>query len=413
MALAILSLALAGMALPVARAHAAEVPSQEAPGVLRATLENGLRVVIVRNRLAPVVTTSVNVLVGADETPPGFPGMAHAQEHMMFRGNPGLAGDQLAYLSAMMGGSFDAVTRQNVTQYFFTVPAEDLDVALNIEAIRLKDVLDREKDWAQERGAIEQEVAQDLSSPRYVLYAKLRAALFAGTTYAHDALGTRPSFDKTTGAMLKAFHDKWYAPNNTVLVVAGDLEPAATLAKVKALFGAIPARALPPRPGFALAPLQAQSVQLSSNLPDALSVIAFRMPGLESADYAAAELLGDVLASPRGELYGMVPAGKALSADFSYEALPKAGLAYSLVSFPAEGDPAAVEKEVRAILARIAREGVPADLVAAAKRQERRVLEFQRNAIADLATAWAEAVAVNGLASPDEWLERLEKTSVA
>src|SRR6202795_1668572 len=173
--------------------------------VLRATLPNGLRVVIVRNTLAPVVATAVNYLVGSDETPAGFPGTAHAQEHMMFRGSPGLTADQLANIGSIMGGNFNANTRENLTQYLFTVPSEDLDVALNIEAARMRAVNDTDKDWNEERGAIEQEVAQDLSSPNYVMVSKLRDIMFKDTPYEHDALGTRPSFDMTTGAMLKAF----------------------------------------------------------------------------------------------------------------------------------------------------------------------------------------------------------------
>src|SRR5471032_758629 len=117
-------------------AHAAE------PGILRATLGNGLRVVIVRNTLAPVVATSVNYLVGSDETPDGFPGTAHAQEHMMFRGSAGLSADQLADIGSIMGGNFNANTREGLTQYLFTVPSADLDVALHIEALRMADVSD-------------------------------------------------------------------------------------------------------------------------------------------------------------------------------------------------------------------------------------------------------------------------------
>ncbi|MGW8325792.1 MAG: M16 family metallopeptidase, partial [Desulfobacterales bacterium] len=143
--------------------------------VTRATLSNGLKVVIVRNPIAPVVATVVNYKVGSNEAPAGFPGMAHAQEHMMFRGNPGLSAGQLANITAALGGMFNADTQQSVTQYFFTVPEKYLDVALHIEAIRMRGVLDSEKLWDQERRAIEQEVAQDLSSPEYIFYTRLLA----------------------------------------------------------------------------------------------------------------------------------------------------------------------------------------------------------------------------------------------
>jgi zinc protease len=191
-------------------------------GVLRATLENGLRVVIVHNGLAPVASVVVNYLAGSDESPAGFPGMAHAQEHMMFRGSRGLSGDQLAYVDAALGGEANADTQQTVTQYLNTVPAKDLDIALHIEATRMRSVADDEAAWLKERGAIEQEVARDLSDPEYVLYTRLLGALFHGSPYAHDALGTRASFDKTTGAMLKAYYERWYAPNNAILVIVGD-----------------------------------------------------------------------------------------------------------------------------------------------------------------------------------------------
>ncbi len=216
--------------------------------VLRATLDNGLRVVIVRNDLAPVVSVEVNYLAGSDEAPPGFPGMAHAQEHMMFRGSPGLSGDQLAYLDAVLGGRANADTQQSVTQYSNTVPVRDLGLILRIESIRMRGVSDRQDAWVKERGAIEQEVARDLSEPEYVLYTQLLKTLFEGTPYAHDALGTHASFEKTTGAMLKAYYDRWYAPNNAILVIAGDVQPKSVLDQVKALFGDIPGKRYPPGP---------------------------------------------------------------------------------------------------------------------------------------------------------------------
>src|SRR5699024_5102167 len=108
--------------------------------VLRAKLENGLRVVIVPNHLAPVATTILTYNVGSNEAPKGFPGRAHALEHMMFRGSPGLSAQQLSAISAALGGRFNASTQQTATHYYFTVPSDDLPVALHIQAIRMQNV---------------------------------------------------------------------------------------------------------------------------------------------------------------------------------------------------------------------------------------------------------------------------------
>jgi zinc protease len=406
-----LALCFAGAALPQSRAAAAENPL--GTQVARETLANGLRVVVVRDALAPVVATSVNYLVGSDEAPQGFPGMAHAQEHMMFRGSPGLTADQLADIGSVMGGNFNADTRETVTQYLFTVPAEDLDVALHIEAIRMAGVLDSASEWKQERGAIEQEVAQDLSDPDYVLYEKMRAEMFAGTPYAHDALGTRPSFNATTAGMLQKFHDTWYAPNDAILVIAGDVDPKSTLLEVKRLFGGLRPKKLPDRPKVRLGPQHAASFSMSTDQPNGMAMIAVRTPGLDSHDFAALEVLADVLDSRRFALFGLVPQGKALDADFSLDPLPRAGIAYATASFAVGQDPKALESDMRAILANVVQRGVPADLVAAAKLQERHAAEFEKNSIAGFASDWSDALALYKVGSPDEELARIEKVTVA
>jgi zinc protease len=411
----LVGLLVAGATAAAAAAQTAATPAPvrlDGNEVLRATLPNGLRVIIVRNTLAPVVATSVNYLVGSDAAPAGFPGTAHAQEHMMFRGSPGLTAEQLANIGSIMGGDFNANTRESLTQYLYTVPAEDLDVALHIEAVRMRGVLDTAAGWAQERGAIEQEVAQDLSNPNYTLYEKMRALAFAGTPYEHDALGTRPSFEATTATMLKQFHDAWYAPNNAILIIVGNVQPQSALSQVKALFGDIPRKSLPQRPVVRPAPLSAASFTLDTDRPTGSATIAMRMPGLDSPDFPALEVLADVLSSHRFDLYALVPEGRALDADFSLDPLPQAGLAYATVAFPAGTDAAALQGEVRAILARVVKEGVPPELVEAAKVQERRETEFQKNSIAGLASVWADAVALYGLDSPEADLARIEKVTV-
>ena len=384
-------------------------PVQE---VSRATLDNGLRVVVIHNSLAPVVTTVMNYLVGSNESPRGFPGMAHALEHMMFRGSPDLSADQLANIAAGMGGDFNAETQQSVTRYFFTVPKQDLDVALHIESIRMRNLLATDGLWVRERSAIEQEIAQDVSIPEDVCHAKLLAAMFRGTPYEHDALGTRLSFDATTGAMLKNFYDTWYAPNNAILVIAGDVNPSTTIAEVKNLFGSIPAKTLPLRPQVQLQPLRRETLRLTTDQPQGLAVAAFRWPGSNSPNFAAAQVLADVLGSQRGSLYGLVPKGKALSAGFWLDSSPQSSLGYAIASFPAGGSGAALLRQVREVLQDIAKNRVPADLVSAAKRHEAADAEFEKNSIPGLAMLWSDALALKRRRSPSDDIDAIQKVTL-
>lgn len=387
---------------------------QNDENVVRATLDNGLRVVIARDPLAPVVTVEENYLVGGNETPAGFPGMAHAQEHMAFRGCAGLSADQIAAIYAQLGGNNNADTQQNITQYFVTVPAQDLDVALRVDSACMQNVEDSDEQWAEERGAIEQEVSRDLSNPTYKFLTRLNEDLFSGTPYAHDALGTKPSFDVTTGTMLRKFHQDWYAPNNAILIITGDVDPRTVLAKVRQLYGPIKHKALPTRPPVNLRPVRAESFTLESNLPYELVFVSFRMPGTDSADFAAARILSDVISSQRADLYGLVPQGKALGTDFGLaETYPKASVGFALAAIPAATDPASIIAEVKAILAGYADKGVPAALVDASKKGEIASAEFQRNSISDLASTWSQALAAEGRESPSVIVEAMRKVTVA
>jgi zinc protease len=402
--------------LPVVPLGASNSMKQNTPpagSVLKATLSNGLQVVIVRDPLAPVVTTVMNYRVGSDEAPTGFPGTAHAQEHMMFRGSPGLSADQLAAIGADMGGDFNADTEQSVTQYTYSLPADDLDVALHVEAIRMQAVLDTDALWKAERGAIEQEVARDLSNPEYVFYTRLQEILFHGTPYQHDALGTRPSFDRTTGEMLQKFHTTWYAPNNTVLVITGGIQPQAVLAQVKSLFDDIPARTLPARPDFHFAEVQPETIRMNTDLPYGVAVVAFRTPGDDSPDYAALQVMSDVLSSQRSSLYALGAEGKALETGFSFNALPRAGIAYALAAYPAGGGGARQLQQLHAVLADDLKNGFPPELVEAARRDALTQAELRKNSISGLAMDWSEAVAIEGRESPDVDVAAIQRVTPA
>jgi zinc protease len=361
-----------------------------------------------------VVTVETNFLVGGDETPPGFPGMAHAQEHMAFRGCAGLTADQTSAIYAQLGGQNNADTQQNITQYFATVPAADLDVALEVEAACMHGIDDSQQEWSQERGAIEQEVARDLSNPTYKFIDRLNEDMFAGTPYAHDPLGTKTSFDATTGDMLKDFYKKWYTPGNAIMVIVGDVDPVSTMTKIRKWFGDVASHPLPERPTVELKPVKSETFTLDSNLPYILGFIAYRFPGTSSPDYAASQILADVLASQRADIYGMVPAGKALGTQFGIaEAYPKASVGYGLVALPSAADATGAIKELRAILANYAQKGVPEDLVAAAIRSEVASAEFERNSIPGLANVWSSALAAEGRTSPDEDVEAIKRVTLA
>jgi zinc protease len=398
----------------VASMTTANASAPQSDGVTRAKLANGLRVVIIRNSLAPVSTVELNFMVGGNETPAGFPGTAHALEHMNFRGCTGMTADQTSAIYAQLGGQNNADTQQNITQFFATVPAADVDVALHAQAACLRGVDNTAAEWAQERGAIIQEVQRDLSNPTYKFISRMNEDMFAGTPYSHDSLGTRESFNATTAEMLSNFYKQWYTPGNAILVVVGDVDPVATMAKVKALFSDIKDHPLPPHPAITMGPLKQESFTLNSNLPYVLGFIAYRMPGTASPDYAAAQILADVLGSQRGDLYAMVPAGKALGTAFGeVESYPKASVGYGLVALPAAADATAAIAEMRKILANYAAKGVPEDLVIAAKRSEVAEAEFQRNSIPGLASLWSEALAAEGRNSPDEDLAALKRVTLA
>src|SRR4029077_10765474 len=135
----------------------------------------------------------------------------------------------------------------------------DLAIALRADADCMQDIQDSPTEWAQEKGAIEQEVARDLSNPTYKFITRANEDMFSGTVYSHDPLGTKDSFDATTGEMLKGFYKKWYSPNNAILVIAGDVDPTAVLARVKEFYGNIEKKSLPPRPEINLQPVKPES----------------------------------------------------------------------------------------------------------------------------------------------------------
>lgn len=381
---------------------------------IRATLPNGMRVVIVPDSIAPITTVELSVLAGGDESPTQYPGIAHAQEHMAFRGCSGMTADQTSAIYSYLSGQNNAETEQTVTQYYVTVPSADLEVALRLQSACVKNIEDLPEEWEKERGAIEQEVEMDISDPWYRLEQRLDKDLFSGTPYAQKALGTTDSFEALTSDALKGFYRQWYAPNNMILVVVGDVDPDSTLTAIRRLFGDIAPRELPPHPAIRLRPVRTEIFTMDSDLPNYIDVIAYRFPGTDSQDYAASLVLADALASRRGALYKLESSGHALDADFDImETHPKAGIAFAEVEISADDKPGETVSRVEKILDTYARQGIPPQMVEAAKRSELTHAEFDRTSIPGLADAWSNALGAENHDSPDVDIDAIRKVTPA
>ena len=405
-----------GSGLMVSRAQKPYITKEtveQSGNILHGTLSNGLRVVIVRNTLSPMVTTQITYLAGGYETPEGYPGTAHALEHMMFRDSKGMTGPQLNEMTGKMGAENNAFTTNDATQYYFMAPSNYLDILLHIEATRMRGDLLTEKDWSLEKGAIEQEVSRDISSPGFLAYEEAEKILYNGTGYALDPLGTRPSFDKTTSAVLRNFYNDWYVPNNSIFVIVGDVNLQSTWDKIKHLFGPIKGQTTPERAKIELEAFQPQTI--SKTTPSGSGSVSFmyRMPGQQSRDYAAEQILMDVLNNARSTLSALAVEGKVLGSGAGVQAFSHGGIGQVSVDFAKGANVDSAKYEMNHVIENVLKNGVPPDLVEASKRAETAQFEFNKNSSTSLASEWSNALAWQGLQSPSVYEHQLEAVTVA
>ncbi len=404
---------IAALAVAFAASAVASAPAQPLK-VTRATLKNGMQVVVVHDPLAPVVSTVLNYRVGSNEQ--RYPGEAHALEHMMFRGTPRISQTQLFEISQLMGGSYDADTQAEITQYYFDVPAQYLDVALRVEADRARHLTLSQSGWHAESGAIKQEVTQDDSVAIEKLFIRtILPSIFKGTPYAKDGLGTLYSFNNQINAkVLREFYGRWYHPNNAVYVIAGNVDGPTTVKKVERYFGGIPAATLPARLHVALQPFKPAMYHVDSDQPYSIVALSYRLPGWKDKDYAAAQILESVLNNERGDLYGLVASGKALYAgfqDIESHAYATASAALAVVPITTKAETAA--GDVRTVLRNYRKNGLPPELVDVAKQRAIAEAQYSGNSIQGLAFEWSDAVAAHGESSPDQMLTAMKSVTVA
>ncbi len=383
-------------------------PAGPSSGVVRTTLANGMRVILLPNNLAPVATTLMTYGVGSDDDP--TPGIAHATEHMLFRGTTDLSSGQLADISARMGAEYNAFTTNESTAYYFKLPSAYVDLALHIEADRMTKAAIRASDWATERGAIQGEVRGRESQPGYAIAVKLQQTFFAGTPFAVSALGTVDGFAKMTAADIARFYHTWYHPGDATLIVAGDIDPAHTLAQIHAIFDDIPAGTIPARKPIEIPALGSSTMEESMDFPVGFGALMYRMPSSRSNDFAASLVLGQVFNSGRGALADLSAQGKILGAAAISSANSDVGAAF-LVAIPGVGGtPASALALVNGVLDRYRKDGVPQELIDAAKTRVLSERAYRQASISGLGVAWAQSVEL-GLDNPDSLYAAVENVS--
>lgn len=226
------ALALPVLALPVAAAE--DVTSFE--------LENGLDVVVIEDHRAPVVVQMVWYKVGAADEPQGKSGIAHFLEHLMFKGTDEVGPGEFSSIVEAQGGSDNAFTSWDYTAYFQRVAADRLDLMMKLEADRMTDLRLAEPDVLTERDVILEERNQRTdSSPGALLGEQMRAAQFLNHPYGIPIIGWRHEMEGLTQADAESFYKAHYAPNNAILVVAGDVTPDQVRAMAETHYGPIPA----------------------------------------------------------------------------------------------------------------------------------------------------------------------------
>jgi zinc protease len=213
------------------------------------TLDNGMDVVVIEDRRAPVVVHMVWYKVGSADEPEGKSGVAHFLEHLMFKGTDMLAAGEFSQVVAANGGSDNAFTSFDYTGYFQRVAADRLDLMMQMEANRMTNLALTPEDISTERRVVLEERAQVTdSNPGALAREQLMAAQYQNHRYGVPVIGWQHEIAQLDMPELTAFYERHYAPNNAVLIVAGDVDPQDVLALAREHYGPIPANAdLPDR----------------------------------------------------------------------------------------------------------------------------------------------------------------------
>jgi predicted Zn-dependent peptidase len=341
-------------------------------------LENGLRLVLAEDHLAPVVGVNIWYSVGSRNEVPGKTGFAHLFEHVMFQGSRNVGKAEHIALVQAAGGTMNGTTWLDRTNYFETMPSHQLELAIWLEADRMGTLLDAlsQENLDNQREVVKNEKRWSYDNRPYGSWnEKLQAHLFPEDhPYHHPTIGSMEDLDAASVEDVKEFFRTWYAPNNAVLAIVGDFEPRQARAWADRYFGGIPANPrIPKLPDMSLPPVLGEERReiVPDRVPLPRVYFGFRAPPYGDVRLDALELAGQILAGGKGSrLHRRLVREERVAQDvvafvlgFVGGASIAAGWATARPGIPVERVEAMFEEE----LERLGREQVTDDELARAK----------------------------------------------
>ena len=267
--------------------------------VSRATLDNGLRVVMNQDQTVPTVAVSVYYDVGSRNEVKGRSGFAHLFEHMMFQGSANVGKGEHFGLIINRGGSANGTTSNDRTNYFETLPSNELALGLWLEADRMRSLAITQENFENQRQTVMEERRQRIDNQPYIPSMLRINELAYGDywPYAHSTIGDMQDLVDAPLEAVQQFFDTHYAPNNAVLSIAGDFEPEEAMRLVEKYFGDIPARQTEE---LSLPPLEPQTAERTETMYDPNATlpafhVAYHIPRSRTPDHYALEMLALIL----------------------------------------------------------------------------------------------------------------------
>ncbi len=392
----------------------------DGPKAFQFALQNGMQVVVIPDHRAPVVTQMLWFKVGGVDDPPGLSGLAHFFEHMMFRGTKKAPADTFAQTVARNGGEDNAFTTHDYTAFYEEIAKDRLATVMALEADRMANLDLSDKAVGPERDVVLEERRMRIDNdPQALFNEQIDAALMLSHPYGRPVIGWPEEIRHIGRAEAQDFYNHHYAPNNAILVVAGDVTVDEVRNLAQAAYAKVPARDLVPRSAFAEPPRMGETrlnvVSKDAKVP--LFMREYRVPSYAEAAPGQAEAL-ETLAQLIGGDYSsilykrlVVEKRLATNAGASYDGYHRDAGSFTIYAYPKPGVRMDVlEHAIDAVLAKAAQAPPAATDLTRAKTQLVASATYRRDSQYAMASAYGQALSI-GLTVFDvrAWPDRIQQ----